>query len=488
MQIVRQLMAESLVLAAAGGLAGLLLAFSGVRALLALAPVSLPLPKSGEVGLDASVLGFTALISAATAMLFGLLPALQASRVDLAGSLKQGGRGAADSRRRLRGALAAGEVALAMMLLTGAGLLAKSFVTLVSVDPGFRPERVLTFDLSTFGMSSRERAAAFVDQVLARVRAVPGVVEAGSIHFLPLRAMQSGTGMVEVGKQTERKSTWPGGLVSVVTPGYFRAMGIPVLRGRALEPRDTAKSPSVVVVNQAAARTFFDGRDPVGKRMYIQWSDDSTPIEVVGVVGNVRQEGLSQSVKPLVYLPNAQHPHGLAAVVVRSAAEPSAIAGAVKAAVREVDPNQPVANLREMTGIVSESVSRPRLYSVLLGVFAALAVALSSVGVYGVLAYSVVRRNRDIGVRMALGAEPSVVLRSVLREGLALAVLGLAAGTLGAAALTRYLSAMLFGVRPLDASVFAAAAAALLAVAFTAIYIPARRATQVDPVVALRCE
>jgi putative ABC transport system permease protein len=202
----------------------------------------------------------------------------------------------------------------------------------------------------------------------------------------------------------------------------------------------------------------------------------------------VRQEGLSQSVKPLVYLPNAQHPHGLAAVVVRSVAEPSAIAGAVKAAVREVDPNQPVANLREMTGIVSESVSRPRLYSVLLGVFAALAVALSSVGVYGVLAYSVVRRNRDIGVRMALGAEPSVVLRSVLREGLALAVLGLAAGTLGAAALTRYLSAMLFGVRPLDASVFAAAAAALLAVAFAAIYIPARRATQVDSVVALRCE
>jgi predicted permease len=494
-RIVRQLLTESLLLALLGSAAGVALAAAAMRAFVAAVPDDLP--RVAEVGIDGTVLLATAGAALATGLLFGLAPALQASTPILVGTLKQGGRGASGhaGRRRASDALVVAEVALAVVLLAGAGLLTRSFTRLLEVDPGFRPERVTTFTVTLppakYGKDAQLQA--FAAALVERLARLPGAQSAAVVSGLPLSDAGFSLSFTVDGRPAPDPGAEPSAQVRVATPAYFATMGIPLVRGRAFTERDRDGSPQVVVINREAARRFFPGEDPLGRRVQLGWTRDSVRMggEIVGVVGDVRQFGLDAAPVPEIYAPYDQFPLDELSAVVRSTADEqdqAAVLAAVWGAVGELDRDLPVYALRTLEELVSESVARPRFYMLLLGAFAAVALLLSAVGIYGVMSYAVRQRTREIGIRVALGATGGRVLRMVLGQGLTLALAGAILGLLAALWVTRLMASLLYGVSPTDPPALAAGAVVLVAVAALACYLPARRAARADPLTAIRAD
>ncbi len=383
-------------------------------------------------------------------------------------------------------------MALAVMLLAGAGLLLKSFARLTAVDPGFDPEGTLSFEvaLPAAGYAEDARIADFYGRLLERMRALPGVRSAGAVNALPLSGGDFLITFDVEGRPAARPGEETAMQVRVATPDYFRAMGIPLLRGRGFMAHDRTGAPPVVLLSETAVQRWFPGEDPIGKRIKVGWTryEVSTGGEVIGIVGDVKLMGLDQGSEPEIYLAHAQAPVGSVAVVVRSARDPLSLAAAVRREVAALDPSLPVAKVRTIAQLVSGSVSQPRFTMLLLALFAGAALVLAAVGIFGVMANGVARRTREIGIRMALGADRGAVLRGILAEALGLSLFGVVLGLTGALALTRLMAGLLFGVAPADPPTFAAVAATLVAVALLASWLPARVATRVDPVVALRTE
>jgi predicted permease len=491
-RLARQLLTESLVLATAGGLAGVALASASLGALLALRPEGVP--RLAEVNIDRTVLLFAAVVSLATGLLFGAFPAVQATRRAAAPALREGGRGVAGGGQRLRGGLVVAQIALAMMLLAGAGLLIRSFDRLRRVDPGFRADHALSFRLALPDSAYAEEArrAVLLASLVERLEALPGVQSAGAVMGLPLGGLAYSLSFEVAGRPLLPLAQHPTLQVRVATPGYFRTMGIPLRRGRALLPSDTAESAPVVVLSESAVRRFFPNEEPLGQRITIGWRrpEGRPPAggEIVGIVADVRGQGLDREHAPEVYLPHAQLPAQAMDVVLRTTVDPMSLTPAVQRAVGELDPELPVARLQTLDAVVARSVSEPRFYMVLLAAFAAMAVSLAALGIFGVMSYRVAQRAREIGIRVALGADPRDVRGMVLRHALALTLAGVGLGLAGAAALSRVMASLLFQLSPTDPATLAGVAAALTAVAVLASDLPARRATRVDPLEALRSE
>ncbi|HEX8161829.1 MAG TPA: ABC transporter permease [Pyrinomonadaceae bacterium] len=493
-RVVRQLLTESLLLSVVGGALGLLLATWGVELLVASSPVDIPRLK--DVALDARVVAFTLSISVLTGVVFGLAPALQSARVDLNDVLKEGGRGASAgaSRSRLRAALVVAEVALSLVLLVGAGLLLKSFSKLTNVDPGFDPQNVTAtgVTLAKQKYETDERRLAAFSEILARAEGVPGVESAALIYPLPLGGTTTGNTFVIEGRPEPAPGDKSAANYRAISPDYFRVMRTRLVRGRAFDARDRAGAPQVVIVNETFARRYFPGEDPLGKRISIERGpvDDSRqpPREIVGVAADVRHEGLDVEAGAEFYVPYAQAPEASMSLVVREADGAAGATAGVREAIRQVDKDQYVPAVRRMTDLVAGSVARRRFNALLTGLFAGVALLLASIGIFGVTAYTVAMRTHEIGVRMALGARAADVLRLVLWQGLRLILVGVGVGLAGSLALTRVLAGMLYGVTPTDAPTFAAVSLLLTSVALLACYVPARRATRVDPMIALRYE
>jgi predicted permease len=491
--IVRQLLVESLLLAGGGGLIGVLGALWGVQALAKLLPETLS--KLQGVAIDARVLLFTLGVSVLTAIVFGGLPALLASRTTPGATLSDVARDMAggNSGRHVRRVLVVSEVALAVVLLVSAGLLIRSFQLLRKVEPGFNPENALTMRmvLPFPKYAKQETRRAFYDEVLRRVEETPGVEAAGMITFLPLSFSGMNFSFSVEGRPAPSDMNLPFALFRVVSPDYFRAMGIPLQRGRYFETHDSPDSTPVVLINRRMAEQYWPGEDAIGKRVKVGPADSPNAwLTVVGVVGDVRQTGLYEQ-KLEFYVPYMQERRSFMAprdLVVRTKADPGVIAAAVRQAVWAVDKDQPVSNLRTLDQVFSAAISQERFQALMLGLFAALALVLACVGLYGVISYSVVQRTHEIGVRMALGAQPVDVLRLVIRQGMLLTFAGLAIGIIAGTFATRVLSDMLFGVTPRDPLTFVGVPVLLLVVAFLACYVPARRATRIDPLIALRYE
>ena len=488
-RILRQLITESLLLALLAATFGLLLALWGSRAVVALAPGDVP--RLSETHIDFGVLTFALGISVFASVLFGLAPALQTLRVDLNNSLKQSaarcaGGGMAD---RMRAALVVAEIALSMMLLTGAGLLLKSFVALQNVALGFRTDRILLMeaDVPASDLESARRGTRFYKDLLDQVTSLPGVLNAGATRTTPGHVSSDGGYWIDR-LPKELNVTAPQAVFSVAAPGTFATLGIPLISGRDFNESDTYDVPFSAVVNQKLARDAFPGQDPIGHVIYCGF-DSLNPMKIVGIVGDVHQSGPGHPPSAEIYMAYQQHPQAAAgmSVLVRTAMEPSALIETLRSKVRSLSTDVPV-KFTTMEASLSEDVAAPRFRTLLLGIFAALAVCLAMAGVYGVMSYVVGQRANEIGVRMALGASPRDVLRLVLRQALSLTFAGIVIGLVSAAAMTRLLASMLFGVKPTDPPTYIAVVALLGVVALAASYIPARRAMRVDPIVALRYE
>jgi len=489
-RLVRQLLTESVLLAAAGGTLGLLLAGWGIDALVSLAPATIP--RLVETSVDKSVLAFTAFLSLATGILFGLAPAMGISRTNLTDALKEGGRGSNVDRRRrrVRSLLVVAETALAMVLLIGAGLLMRSFVSLQGVKPGFQADHLLTMRVqrtSTGASDDDPQVIAFFRETVERLNGLPGVRSAAAVNFLPLTGMGSATGFIIAGRPKPAPGDQPVTAVRVVDTHYFQTMGIPLQRGRNFTPRDNKQSPRVLIVSQELVRRFFPDEDPIGKKLVIEWGSDE-PDEIVGVVGNVLHDGLDTRPEAMIYWPAARMPYNFMTLAVRTVRDPNTIAPEAIRAIHSVDPNQPVSDVRSMDQLMAESVSRQRFNMLLLNIFAAVALALAAVGIYGVMSYGVTQRTQEIGIRMALGAGHGNIIRTVAGEGVSLAVGGIVVGVAASAILTRLMKSLLFGVTATDPATYGGLAALLFTVALIACYVPARRAMRVDPTVALRYE
>jgi putative ABC transport system permease protein len=491
-RMLRQLLTESLSLALAGGLLGLLLAWWGVDALTRLLPANFP--RLGEIALDPPALGFALLASLATAIIFGLAPAWQSARIELQEALKESARGSVGARRnRLRGALVTAEVALSLSLLVGAGLLFRSFLRLQAVDAGFDAGGVLTMRLAPSGTNFREdpQYIGFYQKVAEKIAAIPGVEAVGAINTPPLSGGGETFDFRIEGEPEKPVDQWPGANYRNVTPDYFRAMKIPIMQGRAFTERDNGSAPLVVIINQAAAARHFAGQNPVGKRVTFGGRDRSgQPIwhEIVGVAANVRSLELKDEAEPEIYTAARQDAFAGMTFVIRASVEPASLGTAVRQATREVDPAQPVSDLRTMESVVVEAVTQPRFNLTLLGLFGGLALLLSAAGIYGVTSYAVAQRAQEIGIRKALGAQSGDVLRLVIRQAMAAVLPGVVIGLAIALASTRVMKSLLFGVSANDPLTFVAIALSLTLVALLACWIPARRATKVDPMIALRCE
>jgi putative ABC transport system permease protein len=491
--IIRQTLVESTLLALVGAGLGALLAVWGTRALVAGdgSQIAESAPGWNEIGVDLSVLGFTLVVAFSTGIIFGLAPALQAARPDATAALKDGGRGltAGARRSRLRSALVVAEIALACVLLIGAGLLLQSFLKLQSVPPGFNPARVLTFELGLPKARFEEQLprASLVERLCESLQALPGVEAAGATHNLPM------VGGLNLGFEIEgRPPLQPGQFqtaeVTSVTPDYLKAMQITMLAGRPFDRRDTRDAAPVCLINGELAKRYFANENPIGKRL-VRMLNPNTSWEIVGVYQGIRHHGLAERTRPGIFISYAQRPVGFTvSMALRTTGDPLSLAGAASAAVREVDKDLPVTNLRTMESVVSSSIAQPRFRSLLLGLFGALAVALAAVGVYGVISFSVTQRTHEFGIRMALGAQTGDVLRLVAREGMLLVACGIGLGVAGALGLTRVIATLLFGVKPTDLMTFVSVVAALGGIGLLACVIPARRATKVDPIEALRRE
>jgi putative ABC transport system permease protein len=494
-RVVRQLLTESVLLALAGGGVGLVLALWGVDLLVAAIPAAqlAQMPYLRGLSLDADVLLFAFGLSLLTGVLFGLTPALASTRADLQESLKEGGRSSGSrATGRLRDLLVVSEVALALVLLVGAGLLLKSLAVMLKVDPGFDTRGLLTLRVALPPARYAEdaRAARFYDELVRRVSALPGVRGAAATSNLPL-AGDGGTGSPQVVGRATPASELTEAHMRTVSANYFAVMGIPVAAGRVFGERDGVEAPPVLLVNKTYAERVFPGEDPVGRRLTFKWSGDRPPFEIVGVVGDEKVTSLDARTTPVVYFHNQQGPDSSAALVVRAeGADPTALAGAVREAARGLDPEVPVFAVQTLEQMVAgtRATFMRRYPAYLTGVFACVALLLALVGIYGVVSYAVTQRTHEIAVRVALGARGRDVLRLVLRHGLGLALAGVAAGTVGALMLTRLISGLLFGVSAADPAVYALVSLLLVAVALVASLVPARRATKVDPMVALRYE
>jgi putative ABC transport system permease protein len=486
-RLVRQLLTESTILGVLGGGAGLALAVVGTQALVAASPEGIP--RLETVRVNATVVAFTFMVAVGTGLLFGMIPAAQVARSQLAGSIRKGGRGgtAGSAANRVRASLIVVEMALAVMLLVGAALLIRSFAQITAVDPGFRSDRLVTFRVSlpATAYAGAEEIRNFYPELLERVAGLPGVETVAAGTVVPM----SGAGGV-FGFDIENREPPPDGFVQdasgvSVTPGFFRTLGVPLFAGRLPDERDVVGAPEVMVVNQAFARRYFPDEEPIGRRISLggdEW------IEIVGVVGDVPQGSPADGTRPAMYVPLAQFTQRTFQVVVRTSGEPLALAGAFRREVAALDPQLPVQQITTGEQLVSTAVAQPRFYTALLALFAGVALTLSAIGIYGVMSFLVAQRTREIGVRVALGAAPGRVLSLIIRGALRLALLGIGIGIAGALVGTRILAGLLYGVGTLDPIAFVGAAGVLLGAAALAGYLPARAATRVDPAIALRSE
>ncbi len=493
-RLIRQLLTESVLLSLVGAGLGLLIAVWSVELLIGFQPQGVP--RLNDVRVDATVITFTIGLAVITGLIFGLVPAFQSTRSRLASTLKEGGRGALTTRAgtRMRGALVVAEMALAVMLLTGAGLLIRSFVKLASVDPGFHVEQALTFELS-LPDSRYEREAqqvAFFEQLLPRLRSIPGVRDVGAVLSLPLSGGNIVLSFEIAGRPPVPPAQQPAIQVRVATPEYFRTIGIPLERGRMFNDLDREGTQPVVLLTKAAVRQYFPNEDPIGKRITLGWGrGPGTPRaggEVVGIIGDVKDAGLNEADPPQLYMPYRQWPVQSMSIVVKTGIPPASVTDAVRREVYAVDASMPISNLRTLEQIVSRSISQPRFYMTLLAIFAGVALLLAAIGIFGVLSYAVAQRTREIGIRMALGARERTVVGLVVRHAMLLASAGVVLGVGAAYFLSGTLSTLLYSTTPRDPVTFASVTGLLLLVALVASYVPARRATRVDPIVALRAE
>jgi putative ABC transport system permease protein len=494
-RIIRQLLTESVLVSLAGGLLGLFLASASLGPLLRISAGSVP--QVFSVTLDRPVLVFTLVLSVLTGLVFGLVPALRTAKLDLRETLNEGARGstAGPGQHRLRAVLVATEIALAMLLLVGAGLLLRSFSRLQEVPPGFQADHLLVADipLSQNAYAKPEQRFEFFDRLVERAKALPGVRTAAAASFLPVSGGGSIIHFNIYGRPPKTPHEFIAAGYRTVTPRYFETLSVPLLQGRLFTPADIDKAPAVVVINATMARTFFSGENPIGKRMQLGATpENEVPwMEVVGVVGDLLQ-GLDLGPAAEMYLPYRQAdallPVFQMSVVLRTAADPLTQASALRSVLAEIDPNQPLVKVRSMEENMSASVAQPRFRTWLIGIFAALALMLAAVGVYGVMSYTVTQRTSEIGIRVTLGAQSTDVFRSIVGEGARVALFGVAAGLVAALALTRLLRTFLYGVSVFDPATFLAVALLLTLISVAACYFPARRATRVDPIVALRYE
>jgi putative ABC transport system permease protein len=490
-RIVQQMLTESLLLSLVGGALGVLVAIWGLDSVVSLLPANTP--RLSAIRIDATVLGYSLLLSLATGLLFGLVPALTAARPDLNELLKEGGQagGGANLKRTLN-VLVVAEIALACVLLVGAGLAANSFVRVQQVEPGFNSERVLTMRLQVpeNRYTSMSELNGFYERALERLSATPGVEAVALANNLPLSRANAIRRVTMEGRAESLPVDF-----GVVSADYFRALQLPLRQGRTFTAADTATAAGVVVIDETMARKYFPQQTAVGKRLRL--GDENDPwLEVVGVVADSKSNGLEAAGFPGIYIPYQQRPTTFVEslvgrrmmLLVRTASEPSHYVAALRQALREIEPNQAVTNVQPLTQVLSESIAPQRFRTILLGLFALLAVLLAGLGIYGVMNYSVAERTREIGIRVALGAETRDVLRLVLRQGLMLALVGVALGIAASLALTRLMKSLLFGISTTDPLTFVAVASLLTFIALLACWIPARRATKVNPMIALRCE
>jgi len=488
-----QLLTESVALGLIGGGLGLALGLGSVRLLVGLMPVEVP--RLNSIGLDARLLGFSFLISLVAGILFGFVPALRVSKIGLTESLKESGRGSGCGGKehgRLRDGLVVSEVALAVVLMLGASLLIQSFLHLTRVDPGFDPDHVLTFQLGSPAGKQESQIPAFFREVAARMSALTGITSASAVASLPLTG-DNISSSIEIEGQPAPMGSRPSADFNVVEPNYFRTVGIALFEGRDFTERDDSKSNPVVIVNQALARRFFPNDDPIGKHIRPGIGNGYGPgelpmREIVGVIGDVKQSDLGAEAAPEVYAPLAQCPFGTMVFVMRTANDPQSMVEAIRRQVAALDKNAPIYHVETLDQYFAQSVAGPRFSALLLGGFAGLAVLLACLGVYGVISYMVAQRTHEIGVRMALGADKRGLLTMVLGKGLKIVTMGVGIGLVGALQFAHFLGSLLYGVKPNDPKTFIIVSVIFIGVALLASYIPARRATKVDPMVALRYE
>ena len=490
-RLVRQLLTESALMGLAGGAVGLLIAKWGLSALIALSPEDIP--RLDQIGIDGRVLAFTLLVSLVTGLIFGLVPALQASKPDLNESLKESGRSSTSGvdRRRVRSALVVLEVALSLVLLIGAGLMIKSFSQLQKVDLGFNPDRLVSMNIQL----SRTKyqgplSAQFFRQLIERVESMPGVESAGATTAMFIDALPNSTNFTVEGKPPVSASEQIETPVDSVTPSYFRTMGIALLQGREFTEQDGLDAPPVAIINDTFARRFWPAEDPVGRRFKFGDTSSNAPwMTIVGVVGDMRRTGLDVDVRCETFLPYTQRRFiGFLSLVVRAKSDPRGLATAVRDQVWAIDPGQPVSHIRTMDQLLDGMMAQRRLNMVLFALFGGVALVLAAVGVYGVISYSVTQRTHEIGIRMALGAGRGDVLKMIVRNGMTLVLIGVAIGLVAAFGLTRLMTTLLFGVSATDLTTFVAISGILSGVALAACFVPALRAIKVDPMVALRYE
>lgn len=489
-RIIRQLLTESVLLGIIGGAVGLLLAVWGLSALVALAPADIP--RLDQTGIDARVLAFTLGISLVTGLIFGLVPALQASRPDVNDALKEGGRGSTGGGgARIRNLLVVSEIALSLVLLVGAGLLIRSFMRLQQFELGFNPEHLITMRVQLPGSKYKERkqVAEFFQQLFERIEAVPGVQSAGAISAMFLDDTPNSTNFTIEGRPS------PTGVEAIEVPfdavsaKYFKVMGIPLIRGREFDDRDALGTPPVAIINETFANRFLPGEDPIGKRyVYGGPAPDNPWITIVGVVGDMRRTGFDRPVRPETFLPQSQNPDNALTIVARTSTDPASFAGMLRDQVWSIDRDQSVYDIKTMDQTLSQMLSQRRFNMLLLGVFASVALLLAALGIYGVISYSVSQRTHEIGIRMAMGAQSRDVLALVVRHGLVLTGTGIGAGLIASFGLTRLMATLLYGVSATDPVTFIAIPLVLAGVALGACFVPARRASRVDPIEALRYE
>jgi putative ABC transport system permease protein len=488
-RVIKQLLTESALFSLVGGLLGLLIAFGGVKLLIAFGPSNIP--RLTEIGIDTSVLGFTLVLSLFTSVIFGLVPALQASRPGLTESLKEGGRSSASGvySQRHRMLLVISEVALALLLSIGAGLMVRSFLSVQSISPGFDPEHVLslriTLPISKY--SAEHQRVSFFQEFLEQVKTLPGVQSAGAVNDLPLAGPGSSTSFSIKGRPREGQN--PLTEYRIITPDYFRAMNIPLLSGRTFNEMDDEKHQGVIIINETMSRHFFPNQNPIGNHLALSGPPDER--EIVGVVQDVKDYGLDAEVKPESYIPYSQGgpsylKYTSLTVVIRAPVAPEPLLAAVRDKVRSIDKDQSIYNIKPMQTVLSDSVSQRLFNMSLISIFSVVALILAAIGIYGVIAYSVAQRTHEIGIRMALGAKQRDVLWLVVSQGMIQALIGVAIGLGAAFTLTRVMSSLLYGISPLDPATFAGLSILLLLVALMASYLPARRAARINPIGALR--